>query len=232
MVKDMNNKRVFEIDLLRFIAIILMIVFHFAYDLNTYGNFNVDYSSIGLRSIGEISGFLFIFVSGISSGYSKHTTQRGFKIFGFGMAITIITYIVIGYQYVRFGVLHLLGVAILLYPFISFLQPLQLLLAAIGSYVLGFVFKGVVTSTFLLLPLGIYYNGFESVDYYPIFPYISYFILGIFAYKTFYKKGKRMIKKEIQISFITKASNYSLWIYLIHQPVLIGGLLFFKNFLR
>lgn len=225
----MEEKRFFEIDLLRFIAIILMIIFHFIYDLNVYGKYNINYYSDGWRAVGEISGFCFIFVSGLSCGFSQHIATRGVKIFSFGMLITITTYFAIGDEYVRFGILHLLGISILFYLILNKLNTKKLLLLSIIAYLIGMLEKGKVINTFLLLPFGLYYRGFESVDYYPIFPYIAYFILGIIAYRVFYQRGRKIISHNIQIPLITKISKYSLWIYLLHQPIIVGIFILFNN---
>ena len=42
---------------------------------------------------GKASALTFIFLAGISSGFSKNTVRRGIKVLVFAMTITLITYI-------------------------------------------------------------------------------------------------------------------------------------------
>ncbi|MCX7903313.1 MAG: DUF1624 domain-containing protein [Caloramator sp.] len=223
------KKRIFEIDFLRFIAIILMIIYHFAYDIKYYWTQNINLEGLFLGIIVNTAQFLFIFVSGISSGFSRNSFKRGLRVFGVGILITIATYIFIRDEYVRFGILHFLGVCMMLYPLLSKLNNRILIAFAIISYYLGYIFKNITVDTFLFVPLGVCYKGFISIDYFPIFPYISYFILGILAYKSFYSKGRILIPVKGRFKIVEFISRNSLLIYIIHQPIFIGLIYLLRN---
>lgn len=225
----MKKNRIWEIDLLRTIAIILMIAFHTVYDLNYYAEVKINYESPIWNYIAVLSGLLFIFISGISSGFSKNSFKRGLMVFGYGMLITFITYLFESKDYVRFGILHFLGISMMLFPILKRLRETFLILISIASIGIGMYFEKVILNTKLLLPLGIMYHGFSSIDYYPIFPYLGVFIFGIIVYKKVYINKKSVFKLKPNIPLIDVISRNSLNIYLLHQPIIIGIILFIKK---
>jgi len=211
-----------EIDVLRAIAIVLMVIFHFVYDLKEFAGVSIDYQSPFWFSIEKVSALLFIFISGLSSGFSKSPVRRGLKVLFFGMVITVVTFVFMREEYVRFGILHFLGVAMILSPLLLRLPSWTLWGFAGSSAVLGFWFKEQVLKTSLLLPLGLMYDGFGTIDYYPLFPYLTVTILGILAYRYFYAQGTKPLFSYQLNSKLTKwASRNSLGIYLVHQPLLL-----------
>src|SRR5690554_5523073 len=96
-----TENRVWEIDLLRTVAIILLVVFHLVYDLNEFAGLDVNYWSGFWYWVGRAAAWTFIFLSGISSGFSRNTIKRGIRVFGFGIVITMATYFFLGEQYIR-----------------------------------------------------------------------------------------------------------------------------------
>jgi len=215
-----------EIDVLRVAAIVLMVIFHFVYDLNEFAGINIDYQSPLWFTIGKTSALTFIFISGLSSGFSRSSVRRGLKVLSYGMVITVVTYVFLKDDYIRFGILHFLGVSMILYPLLVRLPSWSLWGLTGLSTVLGFWFKGLVLKTSLLLPLGLMYNGFSSVDYYPLFPYLAVTLLGILAYRYFYaQRTKPLFSFQLNSKLIKWLSKNSLGIYLLHQPLLL--LIFF-----
>lgn len=215
-----------EIDVLRAVAIVLMVIFHFVYDLKEFAGASVDYQSPFWFFIGKASALLFIFISALSSGFSKSPVRRGLKVLFYGMAITVATFVFMREEYVRFGILHFLGVAMILSPRLVRLPSWSLWSLAGASAVLGFWFKEQVLKTGLLLPFGLMYDGFASIDYYPLFPYLAVTLLGILAYRHFYaQRTKPLFSFKLKSKQIKWLSRNSLAIYLVHQPLLL--LIFF-----
>lgn len=217
-----EKNRIWEIDLLRFVAIALMVTFHFIYDLNEFAGVNVEYEFGFWRFVGAASAIMFMFVSGISSGFSRNTFKRGLKVLGFGIIISIATYFFDSTQYIRFGILHFLGVSMMLFPLLKKMNRWILLVAAVLSFIAGKYIETTTVSTLLLLPLGFMYGGFASMDYYPLFPYISYFMLGVLCYKLFYYKRESLFRFSFSPKIVSLVGSHSLLIYLLHQPVLLG----------
>ena len=130
-----SNARFWEIDFLRGIAIILMIIFHFLYDLNYLNIFNFSLYSGYILIYVYLVGIIFFLLVGISLtlSYSKVKETltknklifkyliRGLKIFSLGLIITIITFLFLEKGFVVFGVLHCIGISIIFsYPFLKF----------------------------------------------------------------------------------------------------------------
>jgi uncharacterized membrane protein len=218
----MGSRRIWEIDLLRTLAIILMIIFHTVFDLNQFVGINIEYQSGFWYWEGKISALLFIFLAGISSGFSKNTLRRGIKVLLFGMAITLVTYFLFKEQYTRFGILHLLGTGMVLFPALKRTNNILLFLFAVLVAFAAIPVKYVRAETGLLLPLGIMYSGFVTLDYYPLVPYFLVFILGILAYKLFYYKRRSIFTYKYENKYLSFISRNSLTIYLIHQPIIIA----------
>ena len=91
---------------------------------------------------------------------------------------------------------------------------------------LGFYVKGVPTDRALLFPLGIVRPAFSSSDYFPLLPNLGYFFVGIFLGRTLYAKKRSLMPKvnssAAPIRFLSWCGRQSLFIYLLHQPVLYG----------
>lgn len=218
----MGNRRILEIDFLRAIAIILMVIFHIVYDLNEFVGLDIDYLSGFWYWEGKTSALMFIFLAGISSGFSKNTVKRGIKVLIFAMVITLVTYIFFREQYIRFGILHLLGTSMIFFPLLKKMNNILLFISAVFIAFTAISIKSTLVDTSLLLPFGVMYRGFVTLDYYPISPYLSVFILGILAYKMYYYKGQSIFKFNYKNEYLSIISKNSLAIYLIHQPVLVG----------
>lgn len=224
----MTSRRIWEIDFLRTLAILLMVVFHFVYDLNEYLGVDVDYLRGFWYWEGKAAALLFIFVSGISSGFSRKLVKRGLLVLGIGLGITGVTYFIVGDMYIRYGILHFLGTCMLLYPLLKGLNSWVLfLLGAAVAYFTPHI-GNMTVNTSLLLPLGIRYPGFITVDYYPLFPYLAVFVLGIIVYKLFYHKKQSLFPFSLENKYVTAVSRNSLLIYVLHQPILVGGLMLYK----
>ncbi len=219
---EIANQRHGEIDVLRAVAIVLMVLFHLVFDLQEFAGVSIDYQFPLWFFIGKASALLFIFISGISSGFSRSPVRRGLKVLFYGMGITVATYLFMKEGYVRFGILHFLGVTMILSPLLARLSSWTLWGLACSSVVIGFWFKEQVLGTSLLLPFGLKYDGFGSMDYYPLFPYLAVTLFGILAYRHFYaQRTEPLLPFQPNSKLIKWLSQNSLGIYLCHQPLLL-----------
>jgi len=124
-------------------------------------------------------------------------------------------------------VLHCLGVCMLLWPIFRKLPHwalalLGLCLAIIGLYLLG---RPGLPFPYLM-PLGLPWSGFSSSDYFPLLPYFGFFLIGCALGRSVYRKKQSLLPKVnanfFLIRFLTLCGKHSLWIYLLHQPLLSG----------
>lgn len=225
------TKRIWEIDFLRVFAICMMIAYHFAYDINSILGVNINFMSGFWYWFSKFSG-IFIFVSGISAGFSRKVLQNGIKLLVVAIGISAVTYFVLDGLFIRFGVIHFLAVCMLLYLLLQKLNVWVLGSLVVGIALLTPVVRQASVSTWLLLPLGLTYPGYNSVDYFPLFPYLAVFILGIIAYKLYYHKGRSIFPINLKSRLLENISRNSLLIYVVHQPVLIGLLLLYKYLVK
>lgn len=228
----MDKKRIWEVDALRFIAIILMLIYHLVFDLKEYLNIDVNYEEFHWYIIGISSAIIFMFTSGLSSGLSKNPIKRGIQVLACGMLVTLVSFIFFKDMYIRFGILHFLGVCMIISPALRKMDNLTLLLIGLACVIAGIYTENITINIPYLLPLGLKYKGFCSFDYYPLIPYLSVYILGILAYRNYYKERKSIFKKELYSNFIRKISEKSLFIYLIHQPIYYALILLYKYVFR
>lgn len=232
-MKTNFESRFWEIDFLRGAAIILMIVSNFVTDLAYFNIANVN-TSAGFWwwfARGTASTFLILVGISLTMSYARgrtfgHFLKRGLKIFSWGMAITFVTWIFLGKDLILFGVLHLIGLSIILaYPLIKE----KYLGLGIGAAIIavGLYLKNLAFDFNWLLWLGLIPKNFTSVDYFPIFPWFGTILIGLFLGNALYENYQRKFKiADLSNSPFIKPLSFlgknSLLIYLIHQPIIIA----------
>jgi uncharacterized membrane protein len=245
---SMNLKeRFWEVDFLRGLAVILMITYHFIFDLSFFGIYPLNIFSGLLWYFPRITAGIFIFLVGVSL-YLSYTRaellriysserdfffkylKRGLWIFSLGLVITLATWIFIRAEFIVFGILHFIGLAIILqYPFLKSNRNHKYLNLAAG---LIFIVAGIYLHTFTfnfdwLLWLGFIPQNLVTVDYFPLLPWLGVVSLGIFVGSILYRDYQRKFKfpdlsSYLPVKLFTFLGRHSLIIYFIHQPVLIG----------
>jgi len=130
---------------------------------------------------------------------------------------------------VIFGILHLLGLGIVLaYPLLRvnewFSLGVGLLLIGLGVYL-----NSLSVSYPWLIWLGLKQQGRSMVDYYPLLPWFGLSLLGVFTGRALYPQGvPRLALPNLSttppIRGLRFLGQHTLLIYLVHQPVLIGTL--------
>lgn len=224
----MKQGRIWEIDYLRVFAIGLMIVYHIAFELYAILGVEIAFDTGFWYWYAKLSA-IFILVAGISAGFSKNLLHKGVKLLAVAVGISVVTYFALGRLYVRFGIIHFLGVCTLLYLPLRKLKVWILAILAAGIAMATPVIEQINIQSAVLLPLGIVYPEFETVDYFPLFPYLSVYMLGIIAYKLHYHKGRSLFNFSLHNRLIEKISRNSLLIYILHQPIIVGLLLLYKR---
>lgn len=234
-------RRYWEVDLARTVAIAMMVVFHAGYDLDfLMPDSGIEPRQGGWLALQIATGSLFLFVVGVSFTISdaaairrgltwrqrvaKHV-RRGALVLGCGMLISLVTWIALDDRYVRFGILHVIGVSVILAPFVVGLgiwnAPLGV--AAIGA---GLLLRGAESDVPGLLVLGWRPPGGAGVDYYPLLPWFGVVLLGLAAGTALYPAGRRgrwgdSLPRHAP-DLLTAPGRHSLVFYLVHQPVLIA----------
>jgi uncharacterized membrane protein len=234
-----QKNRIWELDALRGICILGMMVVHFVFDLN-------EFAGLGLTMPGcfnfcqRYGHILFILISGICATLASRSFRRGMIVFGAGLLVTGVTlFMVCVLKFNRslsifFGILHLLGLCMILFPLFKKLPVWALAVLGAGFVALGVWLAALepVAVSFpsaqglLLGAIGIRPAGFYSGDYFPIFPNLGWFLLGAVLGRTAYRRRESLLPKVnadfFLLRFFRFCGRHSLWIYLLHQPVLAG----------
>ena len=128
-VRHVHGSRFWEIDVLRGVAVAMMVIYHLMWDLQGLGGFEIDVYTGFWHYFQIITASLFIGLLGISLtlSYDRLFTRntgdstpftpflaRGLVVFSWGIVVGIVTFFVDPERYVRFGILHFMGVLRLL----------------------------------------------------------------------------------------------------------------------
>ena len=219
-----------------------MIMYHFSYDLAYFGLFDVGFfrSGIGLNAARLIGGS-FIFLAGLSLTLSYRRAlrrapgrsllfwkyfARGLRIFSYGLVITFLTWIFLPNEMILFGILHMIGISIILtYPFLNLKLPNVAL--GIACIVLGILLRGLDVHNSWLVWLGTHPTFFMP-DYWPIFPWFGVMLLGVAAGNALYRDRRKQAAHATQrprvIRPLAFLGRHSLTVYLVHQPILLAAL--------
>jgi uncharacterized membrane protein len=234
--------RIWEIDFLRGFAIIMMIIFHILFDIKYFDIYRLDLYHGIYQLIFYPFAIVFLILVGISLtlSYSKVNNilskrqllikyqMRGLKIFGLGLIITIVSWLYIQDGFIVFGVLHCIGLSIILsYPLINYRY--KSLISGIVIIFIGLFLMNYTFNFSWLIWLGFTPSYFYTVDYFPIFPYFGVVLIGIFIGNSVYPNHKRNFQlKDLSkikiIKFICFLGRNSLIIYFLHQPIILGFL--------
>ena len=137
--------RLWEVDAARTAAIAMMVVYHVGYDVSLFGpSVDIDPFSGGWRALQLACGSSFLFVVGVSLAisnargrarglagwplYRRHLRRAG-EVAAAALLVTLVTWIALGDDYVRFGILHCIAVAMVVGPLLLPLGPVNLILA-------------------------------------------------------------------------------------------------------
>ncbi len=239
-----TSNRLWEVDCARALAIILVVQYHVMYDLQYFGELNITWTDPQWYYQGWIYRFMFLTIVGISltmsydraklKGMSEKNVilklaKRGGAIFGLGMIITLVTYFVFGDGMVYFGILHCIGLSIILaYPFLR--SGWEVLPFGVVILLLEIPVYGATVDTPYLFWLGLTSTDYWTVDHSPMIPNFGVVLIGIFIGKVVYADHKRSFKlPDIghlpPIKVLSFIGRHTLILYLIHQPIAMGILL-------
>ena len=229
----MQKQRIWELDALRGLCILCVIVVHFLFDLQFF--IGLDFTlPAWFQFIQQYGGILFVVLSGCCATLGSRSFRRGLIVFGAGMLISLVTAGMYGLGLsdrtviVWFGVLHLLGICMMVYPLFRRLPTAPLAALALCIILIGYAITGLRVSAPFLFPFGLVTDHFFSSDYFPIFPQLGWFLLGVVLGRTVYAEKRTLLPGSAQDFFLLRffcwCGRQSLFIYLLHQPILYGVL--------
>ena len=181
--------------------------------------------------------WIFILLSGFCVPFGRHTLRRGGEVFAAGALVTAVTVLVVPEVAVWFGVLTLLGSAMLLTGLLA--PVLRRIPPAAGAAVCALLFalSYHISAGYLglgpwrlALPRGLYANyltaylgfcpqGFFSTDYFPLLPWVFLFWAGYFLHALVGRARMEPLRRSV-CPPLGWVGRHSLLIYLLHQPAL------------
>ena len=260
-IKEGPN-RIGIIDEIRGIAILGMLVFHGVVYYEMVFRVHLDIVRTPFIQFVVIAGGgLFIFISGVSCSFAKSNIRRGLICFGFGVLISIITFVLWKvfdqqYTFIFFGILHLLGASMIVFGLLENKikrsaekwNPLFGLAAFSGLFAISYlmVYRDLRDQMVFSIP-GIQtlydwnllyvagypnWSAFPPIDFYPILPWMLLFFAGGYL-------GVWIVKHKLPTSLtkvhsrpLVYCGQHTMVIYLVHPLILYPGMLLLKMILQ
>ena len=232
-----RGPRIAAIDVVRGVAIGAMVVYHAAFDLSAEGLIEANVvDDFGWRLFARLIAGTFLALVGVNLVLAAH---RGLKprpflrrlalIVGAAALVTLGTLWFAPGAFVFFGILHQIAVASVLA--VPFLRAPIWLVAAVAAAVIAA--PGFAASPIFNAP-ALWWVGLSTVqpvslDYVPIFPWFGVVLAGVVAGRLLVSYASdgafsRWRPTNAGERFVILTGRWSLPIYLVHQPILIGAL--------
>ncbi|VVB60984.1 Uncharacterised protein [uncultured archaeon] len=237
-----QSQRFIELDILRGFAILFMIILHLFWDLDYFGILPLNKNFYSLNIIVPVMFFLLVGICQTvnNNKYQNQprkmyfrTIQRGLWVFNLGMLFTLLTAVFLPDRPILFGVLHCIGCCIILSTLLLKFKSTNIILAVliiVSGLAIGF-FYSVENPNMVELATGIHEPDIaaHTIDYFPILPWFGICLLGITLGNILYKDNKRRypipdLSKYKPTKIFSWLGKHSLFIYLIHQPIIAGFL--------
>lgn len=237
----MNHRpRIFVLDTLRGICIMVMLVYHTLWNLQNLFGVPLSWFNGAIAHWAQLlAASTFIALAGFCWSLGRNPLRRGLQVFGAGCLVSVVTLLVMPSNAVIWGVLTLIGSAMLVLCAIApWLITWNPWVGFALSVLLFILFQDVTTGQLSLgslwvmdLPRGLYANyitaflgfpfaGFSSTDYFAFLPWFPMFLSGYFLSRV----GLNL--PDGQPYACTKPlrflGRHSLVIYIVHQPVIFA----------
>ena len=239
-----DKQRIILIDLLRGIAIALMFIYHFSFDLDYFGYVRFHFSSdpfwLNFRAL-IVS--LFLGVVGFSLYLAHHAgwhRQAWLKRLGMlvlaASAVSAGSYLMYPKSFIFFGILHFIALASVLGILFIRLGYVNLLLGAIILLV-GNHYRHPFFDQAAMQWVGMMTEKPITEDYVPLFPWFGMVLVGIGL--AHWSQNNQTLSRLLHwqnqsrpVSTLCFAGRHSLLIYLLHQPIFLGVLYGFTQVTR
>jgi len=232
------------IDYLRGIALLLMFIYHFSFDLNYYHFINVNfYNNPFWINFRIVIVSLFLWLVGVSlwlANQSNFKLSRILKRIGMliiaAALVSYFSYLTFPRSYIFFGILHFIIVASLIGLLFIRLYYTNLLIGTL-LIIIGTKLSSPLFNQAELQWFGLMTHKPLTEDYVPFLPWFGVILMGIFSGQFIFKwQHLKFISRWRERNSLQKnlscMGRYSLIIYLLHQPLFMGILFVFNLMLH
>lgn len=225
------------VDIARGAALVGMVIYHFFWDLSFLRFFPVNvgydpgwvaYARLLLTSFLLLVGVGLVLAHGRAIRWPAFWRRLGLLVLA-ALAITVATVVAFPQSYVYFGILHAIALfSLLALPFLR--APLWLVIAVAAIVTLiPMVYADPLYAQRLWSWIGLWVVAPPANDLVPVFPWFAMVLLGIIGARLILASplAERLaaIKARGRLSrLLATAGRWSLVIYLVHQPILLGVL--------
>jgi uncharacterized membrane protein len=237
-----GKQRLPLIDLTRGCAILLMVIYHFCYDLYYFGYLDTAFGKgywIPFRYVIVISFLILVGVSLVlvhqQSIKWPNMIKRSGQLLAASVAVTASSYFIAPDKMTLFGILHFILVASwLTLPLLDF--PKLSLLLGLAIFTAGHVFSFSWLNPTVWHWIGMVETKRLALDYVPIFPWLGVVLAGVYVGHLLQRNTKIRKFAEMKVgsdsgllrligSGLEWSGKHSLVIYLVHQPLMFGAFL-------
>jgi uncharacterized membrane protein len=234
-----SEDRIAALDLARTAAILGMVAFHFCYDLELFGYLPRGTTTSGFfwYHARAVAGS-FLFLAGVSlwlahgAGIRWPAFWRRFAMVGgAAVLVSIVSRFATPQAPIHFGILHCIALSgLVALPFLR-LPAIATLAAAALAFALPTIAANPAFNSLPFIWTGLATERPLMADYVPLFPWLAPALAGLALAKRAQGAGLWQHLRRAPKGWERVAAwpgQHSLAIYLIHQPLLIGGFVAFR----
>ena len=227
-----------RLDALRGVAIVWMALFHFCFDLNHFGFIRQDFYNDPLWTLQRSAIVsLFVFCVGLGQAvaldgggprWGGRFWRRWLQIAGCALLVSVGSWLMFPRSYISFGVLHGIAVMLLLLrlaaPADRWLWPLGALALLLPAWIQHPLFDSRWMNW-----IGLVTHKPVTEDHVPLLPWLGVALWGLAAGQWVLRRHRALLSDPLPAPWggpgrgLAALGRWSLGFYMLHQPVLIGG---------
>lgn len=223
-----HNARYDLLDALRGLAVVMMMAFHFSFDLNLFGYVFLDFQHDPfLLNWRVLIVSLFVGVAGASLALAcrngirwRSFLRREGILLACALLISAASYAIFPQNWIFFGILHLILVASLLaLPFVRAGVPA--LLTSIAAFALWALFSHPLFDHPWLQWVGLMTHSPTTEDYAPLLPWFGVMLIGVFVGQHISQIPvfRYPLQQRLWAKPLLWLGRHSLLVYMLHQPL-------------